>query len=88
MANLSRSEKDAYDAALQEERDKIGMVALGRAEGRAAEGRAEGVARGEAQEKEKTALKMLAEGLDDALICKITGLSPDTLTKVASKRDN
>ena len=40
-----------------------------------AKGRAEGIAEGEAKGKAETALAMLANGLDIALVSKCTGLS-------------
>ena len=52
VANLSRDEKDIYDAALQEKRDRIGRASFYRNEGEAsgrALGRAEGMAEGEAR---------------------------------------
>ena len=83
VANLSKEEKEAYDAALQEERDRLGMVALSRAEGKA-----EGEAKGRAEEKEETAFRMLQEGLDHTLICKLTGLSHKDISNIVVKKRN
>ena len=69
VANLSRKERDAYDAALQEVRDKSGMIAEGEAKGRAkgiregeAKGRAKGIREGEAKGRAKGRAEGRAEG--------------------------
>ena len=61
------------------------MVALGRVEGRA-EGRAEGEVKGRTEEREETASRMLEEGLDRTLICKLTGLSRKDISKIVVKK--
>ena len=72
-ANLSKDEREVYDAALQEKRDKIGRASLYRKEGRA-------------EEREETALRMLGEGLEHALICKLTGLNAEDIAKIVGKK--
>ena len=57
-----------------EARGKAEGEARGKAEGEA-RGKAEGEAKGRAEGKAETALAMLANGLDIALVSKCTGLS-------------
>lgn len=81
-ANLSRKEKDAYDASVQEARDKRGMVAEGEAKGLAkglAEGLAKGRAEGKAKEREEMALNMLKNGAEIDFVCKCTGFSAESV---------
>ena len=72
-------DNDAYDTA-RDEGFTIGL-AEGRAEG-LAEGRAEGRAEGEANAKLAIANKMLAGGMDIALIASLTGLSESELSSL------
>ena len=83
LASLTKKEREAYDAALQEARDKRGMIAEGEDKGRA-EGRVEG----RAEEKEAMASRMLEKGLDIVLIGEITGLSRETLATLMARRGN
>ena len=81
LAGLTKRERDVYDAAIQEARDKRGMIAEGKDVGLA-----EGRALGRAEEKETVAYKMLDEGLDHSLICKLTGLSRKQVGSLSSTR--
>ena len=85
VANLSRDEREVYDAALQEKRDKIGRASFYRNEGEA-RGRALGRAEGRALGVEETASKMLEEGLEQALICKLTGLNAEDISRIVGKK--
>ena len=96
MANLSDRERDAYDASVQEERDKRGLFAGGEDKGMAkgiikgmakgiVKGRAEGIAEGSAKTKEAMALKMLEEGFELSSVVKVSGLSKSKL-KALRKR--
>ena len=92
VGRLSREEKEAYDASIQEERDKRGMLAAGRKEG-LQEGLEKGLEKGEKiglekgrKETEKKsrqiARSLLEKGVDIAIISESTGLSKQEIKKL------
>ena len=70
VMNLTPEEKDAYDAAVQEARDKRGMIAHGKETGEA-----RGLIKGRKEGKVETASELLKLGVETDIICKATGLS-------------
>ena len=85
IASLPKEEQIEYIKEMTTERDIRNQIVyardMGILEGEA-RGRAEGEAKGKAEGKAETALAMLANGLDIALVSKCTGLSEQQIEKM------
>ena len=78
---MSVIQREEYDRAMKDEFARLVENNNAREEGRA-EGLAEGEAKGKAEGKTEIAKAMLAEGMDKALIIKLTGLSADEVERL------
>jgi predicted transposase/invertase (TIGR01784 family) len=88
LANLSHEQYSAYEQNLLDYLGVRAAMLTARDEGRAegmAEGRAKGKIEGIADSKRETAKKMLADGLDDSMVMKYTGLSASDLADLRNK---
>lgn len=85
LANLTPDERAAYENSLKIYRDNVNVlnsaIEKALAEGEAI-GEAKGRAEGRAELQEFTALNMIAEGFEDALIAKLTGLSIEAIQQL------
>ena len=85
IAKFNRKERMEYEDSLKAYRDWYSIMKTAKQKSRAeglAEGLAEGEAKGIAKGKQEIALNMKNEGIDDALIAKMTGLPIDEINKL------
>ena len=81
MSELPKKEQIEYIKEMTTERDIRNQIIYARDMG-ILEGEARGEAKGRAEGKAETALAMLANGLDIALVSKCTGLSEQQIEKM------
>ena len=77
VASLTQKERMEYDENLRIYRDTVAVM-----EGQYLEGRAEGEAKGRAEGRAETARRMKADGMDDDIIAKYTGLTPGEIARL------
>ena len=89
VGKLSLEEKEAYDASVQEARDKRGMIAEGEDKGLAKgikQGRKEGRKEGREEKGKEIALQMIEKGIDVTTISECTGLTEKQVRALKSSK--